>query len=132
MAVRGRLAVGSLHHWRAAAFVPGATPRAMLGLARDYNHLAGYYAPEVLSSRALTDHGEAADLAIRLKKQQRMLTVPLDAVYKIETRLAGKDQGYSSSRSSRILQIDATGCSISPGLPFPIGYPSSLSSRTGP
>jgi hypothetical protein len=24
------------------------------------------------------------------------------------------------------------GCSISPGLPFPIGYPSSLSSRTGP
>jgi hypothetical protein len=97
-----------LHHWRAAAFVPNATPEGMLTLLRDYNHLSGYYAPEVVASHAITDDGETANLAIRLKKQ-KVRTIVLDAEYRVETRLAGTDRGYSYSRSTHIWQIDDPG-----------------------
>jgi len=97
-----------LHHWRAAAFVPDATPEGMLKLLRDYNHLSRYYAPEVAASHAITDDGETAILAVRLKKQ-RVRTIVLDAEYRVESRLASNDRGYSYSRSTHIWQIDDPG-----------------------
>ena len=69
---------GRLHHWRAAALVPGVHARATLALLRDYDNLARYYAPEVVSSRALSDHGDSATVAMRFKKQ-RVITVVMDA-----------------------------------------------------
>jgi len=99
---------GLLHHWRAAALVRGASPQDLLSLLRDYGHLARYYAPEVVSSRALTDHGERATLALRFKKQQ-VITVVLDAEFETQAGLAGAARGYSFSRSTHIWQIDQPG-----------------------
>ena len=95
---------GLLHHWRAAALIPGAGPEDMLALLRDYNHLDRYYAPEVVSSRLLTDRGENAALAMRFRKQQ-IVTVVLDAEFQAHSVMAG-GLGYSSSRSTHIWQID--------------------------
>jgi hypothetical protein len=97
-----------LHHWRAAAFVPRATPQKMLALLRDYNHFSAYYAPEVKSSRALTDEGESATIAMRIR-ERRVITVVLDAIYEVETRRIGNTEGYSFSRSKHIWEIDEPG-----------------------
>jgi hypothetical protein len=100
-----QVAGGLMHHWRAAALVPGATPESMLALLRDYGNLARYYAPEVVSSRALRDNGEHATLAMRFRKQQ-IITVVMDAEFETESALADADRGYSISRSTHIWQVD--------------------------
>jgi hypothetical protein len=99
---------GLLHHWRAVAFVPDASPKDMLALLNDYNNLSRYYYPEVVSSHALADDGKMTTLAMRLKKQ-RVVTVVLDAEFQIESGLAGGNRGYSFSRSTHIWQIDQPG-----------------------
>jgi hypothetical protein len=97
-----------LHHWRGTSYVPNATPRDMLTLLRDFNHLSQYYAPEVVSSRVLTDDGAIASLAVRFK-ELKLLTIVLDAEYEVEARLSGNDRGYSVSRSTHIWQVDRPG-----------------------
>jgi hypothetical protein len=97
-----------LHHWRAAAFVPGATPQEMLALLRDYKHFFAYYAPQVESSRALTDEGESATIAMRVR-ERKLVSVVLDAIYEVETRRIGNTGGYSFSRSKHIWEIDEPG-----------------------
>ena len=99
---------GLLHHWRGAAFVPGASAKEMLALLSDYDHLSRYYAPEVVSSRTLSGSGERAALAMRFKKRQ-VITVVLDAEFDTESGLDGNSRGYSISRSTHIWQIDQPG-----------------------
>ena len=99
---------GLLHHSRAAAFVPSASPQDMLALLRDYNHLALYYSPEVVSSHVLANDGAVATVAMRLKKQQ-VITVVLDGEFQVDSGLAGGTRGYSTSRSTHIWQIDRPG-----------------------
>ncbi|HSR06559.1 MAG TPA: hypothetical protein VLM42_05370 [Bryobacteraceae bacterium] len=97
-----------LHHWRGTAYVPNATPKDMLMLLQDFNHLSTHYAPEVVSSRALTDNGAIASLAVRFK-EHKLLTIVLDAEYQVEARLSASDRGYSVSRSTHIWQLDRPG-----------------------
>jgi hypothetical protein len=98
---------GLLHHWRAAALVPGAGLNDVLALLRDYSHLPRYYAPEVVSAQALTEGGRKA-VAMRFKKRQ-IITIVLDAEFETESGLAGSSRGYSFSRSTHIWQVDQPG-----------------------
>ena len=93
-----------LHHWRAAAFVPGVSPKDLLKLLGDYDNLARYFAPEVVSSRSVAGDGV---MAMRFKKRL-MITVVLDAEFDTESGLAG-GCGYRFSRSTHIWQIDGPG-----------------------
>jgi hypothetical protein len=97
-----------LHHWRGTAFVPNAKPAEMVAVLRDFSHFPKYYAPQVVSARALTDDGQTATLAVRFR-EQRVLTIVLDGEYKVETRLSGRDRGYSISRSLHFWQVDNPG-----------------------
>jgi hypothetical protein len=97
-----------LHHWRATAFVPNATPKDLLAVLRDFSHFPRHYAPEVVSAQALTDDGETATVAVRFK-EQKILTLVLDGQYKVESKLLGNDRGYSASRSLHFWQIDDPG-----------------------
>ena len=97
-----------LHHWRGAAWIPGASPKSMLALLRDYDHRSTDYAPQVLSARALEDHGETARIAVRLKQHQ-IITIVLDGEYEVESRLLTEDRGVSFSRSVHIWEIDSPG-----------------------
>ena len=96
-----------IHHWRAAAFVPGVTANQMLALLRDPNHLSRYYAPQVVSSHGHDGGGKITNL-IRFKKQ-KIVTVVLDAEFEGENGLAGDTRGYSYSRSAHIWQVDNPG-----------------------
>jgi hypothetical protein len=106
-----RVSGGLLHHWRAAVLVPGAGTRDLLALLQDYDHLARYYAPEVVSSRALTGDAGRAMIAMRFKKHQ-VITVVLDAEFETQSGLEGETRGYSISRSTHVWQVDRAG---SPG-----------------
>jgi hypothetical protein len=97
-----------LHHWRGAAFVPNATAKDMLALLQDFRHWSGHYAPDVVSSRRLGKDGESTTLAIRFKKQV-VISIVLDAEYKVEAKLTGNDRGYSISRSTHFWQVDDPG-----------------------
>ncbi len=97
-----------LHHWRAAAFVPGASASRMLALLRDYDHLSSYYSPQIISSRALEDHGGTARIAVRFREEE-VVTIVLDAEYQVESGLAGARRGFSFSRSAHIFEVDSPG-----------------------
>lgn len=99
---------GLMHHWRATAFVPGATASEMLALLRDYNHLARYYSPDVVSSDLLAGAGANATIAMRFRKRQ-IVTVVLDAEFIVQSGLAGPHCGFSFSRSTHIWQVDQPG-----------------------
>ena len=100
---------GLLHHWQAAAVVPGGTPAAMLALLRDYGELPRYYAPDVERSRVLSDNGGAATIALRLRKQTVVVKLVFDSEYEVRSALDGPNRGYSWSRSTHIWQIDRAG-----------------------
>ena len=99
---------GLLHHWRGAALIPGATAAEMLAVLRDSDHLARYYTPEVVSSRALRTEGDAAAIAMRFRKQ-KVITVVLDAEFAARSGLSGAGRGYSVSRSTHIWEVDDPG-----------------------
>jgi hypothetical protein len=101
---------GLLHHWRGVAFVPGARASDMLALLRDYSHLSTYYAPEVESSRLLSDRAGTATVAMRFKKQM-VIPIVLDTEYDVRTGLTSAGEGYSFSRSIHIWEIEGTGTS---------------------
>jgi len=75
---------GLLHHWRAAAFVPGASPEELLVILRDYDHLASYYAPAVVTSHSMVDDGDSAAVAIRFRKH-KIVTVVLDTEFEVQS-----------------------------------------------
>lgn len=97
-----------LHHWRGAAFVRGARASDMLAILRDYNRLSTNYAPEVESSRLLSEHAGVATVAMRFKKQM-VATIVLDTEYDVRIGLTAPGEGYSVSRSTHIWEIDAAG-----------------------
>ena len=99
---------GLLHHWRGVAFVPGGRASDMLALLRDYNRLSSYYAPEVESSRLISDSGGISTVAMRFKKQV-VVSIVLDAEYAVQAGLTGNGAGYSISRSTHIWEIDNPG-----------------------
>ncbi|PWU09916.1 MAG: hypothetical protein C5B51_05325 [Terriglobia bacterium] len=100
---------GRLHHWRAAALVPGATTEDMLALLRDHDHHARFYAPEVVSSGVLRNGGNSATVAMRFQKH-RIVTVVLDAEFESRSGLLeGGRRGFSFSRSTHLWQVDRPG-----------------------
>src|SRR5664279_1199563 len=101
---------GLLHHWRGVAFVTGARTSDMLALLRDYNHLSSYYAPEVESSRLLSDRGGAAAVAMRFKKQM-VIPIVLDTEYDVRIGASGDNAGYSVSRSTHVWEVESPGTS---------------------
>jgi hypothetical protein len=101
---------GLLHHWRGTAFVAGARAADMSALLRDYNHLSSYYAPEVESSRLLSDRGGVATVAMRFKKQM-VIPIVLDTEYDVRIGASGDNAGYSVSRSTHISEVESPGTS---------------------
>jgi len=94
---------GLLHHWRASAIVPGARAEDLLELLRDHDHLARYYAPEVVAS-----HARPNGVAMRFEKHQ-VVTVVLDTEFETKSGLNGPGRGFSISRSTHIWQVDNPG-----------------------
>jgi hypothetical protein len=97
-----------LHHWRGTAFAPGATARDFAQTMRDFAGYPQIYAPQVLESRVLDQHGDEYQVRMRVR-QKHVLTVTLDTTYDVLFGRLDKQHGFSISRSTRIAEIGSKG-----------------------
>jgi hypothetical protein len=97
-----------LHHWRATAFVPNASPADFERLLRDFSAYPHNFAPEILSSTVLTQTPTHTLLRLRTR-QHHVITVVLDTTCDVTFASLDAGHGYSISRSTRIDEIAPTG-----------------------
>ena len=105
---RADLPGAMLVHWRGTAFVPGATATDFERLMKDFNAYPQHYAPQVLTAKVLSQHGDHLQAMMRVR-QRHILTVVMDTSYDITYARLDARHGYSISRSTRISEIDSPG-----------------------
>ena len=94
-----------LYDWRGTAFQPGATAEDFERLMRDFAAYPRIYAPEIVSVKVLSQNGDRFQATMRVK-QKHVITVVMDTTYDIQFGRLGVGRGWSSSRSTRIDEID--------------------------
>ncbi len=97
-----------LHHWRATAFAPGATPADFERLMRNINSYPQHFSPEVLQAKLIRHDGDSMQASLRVR-QKHVLTVVMDTTYNIHFGQLDPQHGYSTSRSTRIAEIASPG-----------------------
>lgn len=109
VAVPPGIAPGALlHHWRATAFAPGATPAHFARLMRNFNTWPQHFAPDVVQASALSGGGDHWQMRMRVR-QHHVITVVLDGTYAIDFTEVDAHTGYSISRSTRIDEVASAG-----------------------
>ena len=107
-----------LHHWRATAFVPGATAADLERVLRDVAAYPRLYAPQVVQARVVAQQGDRFRTSMRLR-QKHVLTVVLDMDYDVAFVWLDPSHGYSLARSTRVAEIADAGTAsehaLSPG-----------------
>ena len=97
-----------LHHWRGTAFVPGAKTAVFERLLRDFNSYSQHFSPQVVQARVLTRQDDHLQALMRVR-QKHVITVVMDTTYDVTFGRPDAQHGYSTSRSTRISEIDAPG-----------------------
>jgi hypothetical protein len=100
-----------LHHWRGTAFVPGAKAADFEQLLRNFNAYPQDFSPEVLQARVLMRQDDHLQALMRVR-QKHVITVVMDSTYDITFGRLDAQHGYSTSRSTRISEIDSPGTNI--------------------
>ena len=107
-----------LHHWRGTAFVPQAHAADFLHLARDFDHYAQHFSPDVLSAQTVSQQGNRIQTTMRIR-QHHVITVVMDTAYDVAFTPIGPSRGSSISHSTRITEIASPGTpqehALSPG-----------------
>ena len=99
-----------LHHWRGAAFMPGAKSADFERLMRDYQGYSRYYAPDVQSATVLEHDGDHYRVKMRVR-QKHVITVVLDTTYDVTFGRLDAGRSYSLSRSTAVAEIENAGTS---------------------
>jgi hypothetical protein len=99
-----------LHHWRGALFVPGAKAQDFERLTQDFKAYPQHFAPEVLQAMLIARNGDRMQASMRVR-QKHVIPVVMDTSYDITYGRLDSQHGYSSSRSTRIAEIDSPGTS---------------------
>jgi len=104
----GNLPGALLHHWRASAFVSGASAEDFERLLRDYAQYPAVFSPQVVQAHVLADRGNDVQVAMRLR-QHHVLTVVLDTDYDVLFSRLDARHAASFSRSTHIAEIASPG-----------------------
>ena len=99
---------GLIHHWIGSVFVQGASVAEALPVVQDYDHLARFYSPEVMSSRLISRDGDDFRMAMRLSKH-KVVTVVMDAEYDVRYGRLDPEHQFSFSRSTHVTEIADAG-----------------------
>ena len=97
-----------LHHWRGTAFARGARAADFERLMTNFAAYPQFFSPQVLQSKALSQHGDHYQAIMRVR-QHHVITVVLDTTYEITYGRLDAQHGYSISRSTEIREIDSPG-----------------------
>jgi hypothetical protein len=99
---------GLIHHWVGTIFIPSASVSQVLGVVQDYDHLARYYSPEVVSSRLISREGDDFRIALRMR-ESKVVTVVMDSEFEVRYGQLDAAHQFSFSRSTRIAEIADAG-----------------------
>jgi hypothetical protein len=105
---RAEVSGALLHHWRGTAFVPGAKAVNFDRLLTDFNAYPQRFYPQVLQARVLTRQNGHCQALIRVR-QKHVISVVMDTTYDVTFGRLDAQHGYSTSRSTRISEIDSPG-----------------------
>ncbi len=100
-----------LHHWRATAFVPGATAGEFASLLKNVDAYPADFSPQVLQARVLMDDGDHLQAWMRVR-QHHVITVEMDTTYEVTFGRLDAQHGYSTSRSTQISELDSNGRAV--------------------
>jgi len=99
-----------LHDWRGSAFAPGAKAADFEKLLRDFDEYSRVFAPQVTAAHALAADSDRAQGTMRVK-QKHGITVVLDTTCDVRFGRLDPQDGWSASRSTRVLEIADAGTS---------------------
>jgi hypothetical protein len=99
-----------LHHWRGTAFAPGAKAADFERMMQDFKAYPQHFSPQVLQASVQAHQGDWLQATMRVR-QKHVLTVVMDTSYDILFGRLDAKHGFSTSRSTRIAEIDAPGTS---------------------
>ena len=99
---------GMMPHWVGIAFIPGAKLDDVLGVLKDYNHQAVYYAPDVERSKIESQNGEHYRVFLRFRRH-KVITVVLNTEHEVQYFRDGKTRAHSRSSAVRIAQVENPG-----------------------
>ncbi|HKW57712.1 MAG TPA: hypothetical protein VJN42_10170 [Candidatus Acidoferrum sp.] len=101
---------GLIHHWVAAAFLPGAKLSDVLAILEDYDHHSTIYAPDVVRSKIESHDGDHFRVFLRFRRR-KVITVVLDSVHDIQYFHDGPGRAHSRSSAVRIAEVENAGTS---------------------
>jgi hypothetical protein len=99
---------GLIHHWVAAAFLPGARLDDVLAILQDYDHQSTYYAPDVERSKIESRDGDHFRVFLRFRRH-KVITVVLDTEHGINYFHDGPGRAHSRSSAVRIAEVENPG-----------------------
>jgi hypothetical protein len=99
---------GMIHDWQGTVFIPGATVGDVLAVVQDYDHVARYYSPEVMTSRLIAREGGDFRIGLRMR-EHKVVTVVMDAEYAVHYGRLDAEHQFSFSRSMRVTEIADAG-----------------------
>lgn len=102
-----------LHDWRGTAFVPGATAAEFEQFLKDFNKYPQEFSPQVLQTSVISQKGDHAVVRMRVR-QHNGITVVMDTTYDVSFGRLDPQHGYSTSRSTKISELDSSGHPMSP------------------
>jgi hypothetical protein len=102
-----------LHDWRGTAFVPGATAAEFEQFLKDFNKYPREFSPQVLQTSVISQKGDHAVVRMRVR-QHNGITVVMDTTYDVSFGRLDPQHGYSTSRSTKISELDSSGHPMSP------------------
>jgi hypothetical protein len=102
---------GMMHHWVGLAFVPNAKLADVLGVLKDYDRHAAYYAPDVERSRIESRDGDRFRVFLRFRRH-KVITVVLDTEHDVQYFRDSDTQAHSRSSAIRIAEVENAGESL--------------------
>ena len=117
---KGEVPGGLLHDWRGTAFVKGATAKDFERLMKNFGAYAQMYSPQVVRAEIVSPKGASAPdhfTATMRVKQKHVITVVMDTTYGVTYGRLDARHGYSTSRSTKITEIEDAGTAKEHALP---------------
>jgi hypothetical protein len=108
---------GLVQDWRGAVFIPHASLRDVLFIARDYDHHREYYKPDIENAKIEWRQGDHFLVYMRIVKAKFLLSDVLNTEHAIQFIRLDPERSYSRSYSKRINEVAAPGRSNEHELP---------------
>lgn len=95
---------GLVHHWVGIVFIPGANLEQVLGVAKDYDHRAELFKPEVIAAHTIWHQDDDYRIFMRLF-QRRFTTVAFNTEYAIHWGQVDPQKIFCDSKSTRVAEV---------------------------